>query len=77
MSRSEAEIRFTDPWILVQRLGRIAEHDPARFQHIAPRRHGERKGGVLLDQQDRGAALMNLDRRIVDLVDDDGCKAEI
>src|SRR5690606_9534458 len=72
---SEAEIGLAHSRVLKQRLGRIAEHDPAGLQYVASGSNRESERCVLLDEQNGRAALMNFDQRVVHLIDDDGRQA--
>src|SRR3954468_1169156 len=55
---SQAEVRLANP-VVMQQLGTGAAHDDAAvLEHIGTLRDLERYGDVLLDQQDRHAALV-------------------
>ena len=51
-------------------VGRVGERDRAGLEHVAARGDVERVVGVLLDEQDRRALLVDLADDLVDLVDD-------
>src|SRR6266571_1122332 len=67
-----AEVRLADLLVVQQRPRLVLEHDPAGLDHVAPVGEAERLGGVLLDEQDRRALLVDLADGVEDALDDDG-----
>ena len=52
-----AQVELAHVRVAGQALGRAVDDDLAAFHDVAAVRHGQGHGGVLLDQQHRGAAL--------------------
>ena len=72
---SSAEIGLADV-VVHEKLGAGAGlHDLAGLKHIAASSDLERHVGVLLDQEDRGAVLVERLDNLEDLVHEDGCQA--
>src|SRR5581483_2143285 len=66
-----AEVRLADVLVLAERLGIVREGDRAGLEDVAAVGDLERHQRVLLDEQDRGALLVDLDHDLEDLLDED------
>src|SRR6185437_1406343 len=73
---SPAEIGLAHALIAAQCVGRAAGDDGSRLQHIAAVRGGEGVMGILLDQKNAGAALVEFTDGAEDLLHDDRREAE-
>ena len=60
-----------DALVRAQRLRVVRERDRAGLEHVAAAGDVERHQGVLLDEQDRGALLVDLDDDLEDPLDED------
>src|SRR5262245_36272527 len=58
-----AEVGMADPFVARELLGLVREYDLARFEAVAAVRDAESHVGVLLHEQDRRAALVDLPDR--------------
>src|SRR5437764_6519273 len=71
-----AQIRRADLVVRRQLRCLVLEHDPSRLEHVAALRGRERHVRVLLDEQHRDAAAIDLDDVPEDLADEDRRDAE-
>src|SRR5215217_3049773 len=68
---SRSQVRLLDLGVLAQSCGVVREGDRAGLEHVGPLGDLEREVRVLLDQEDRGALLVDLGDRLVDALDED------
>src|ERR671911_725661 len=66
-----SQIRLLDLGVLPQSRGLVRERHAAGLENVGPLGDVEREVGVLLDQQDGGALLVDLGDRLVDALDED------
>jgi hypothetical protein len=75
-SSRRPEVELLDVVVLAQELGVLVHHDLAGLHHVAVGGDRQRHVGVLLDEQDRGALLVDLDDHVPDLLHDQRREAE-
>src|SRR5687767_938463 len=74
-SRQLAEIRLSGLGVLEEVLGRVGQDHLAGLDDVAPVGDLQRHVRVLLDEEDRGALLVDLRDRLEDLFDQDRSQA--
>src|SRR5439155_5415219 len=75
-SVSEPEVRLLDVRALLQRLARAVEHDAPVLDDVGAVRERQRARDVLLDEQDRGAGLVDRLQSLEDQPHHHGGEAE-
>src|SRR6478609_596435 len=68
--RGDAQVERHDLVVVAQVRGRAVLDDATTLQDVAVLRDRQRHGGVLLDQQDRGALAVDVEDDVADGLDD-------